>query len=236
MDIRFLTPALLCVGAALTACNTPESDWNKTAAANTMAAYQTFLQQHPGDKHAENAQGRILALKDEQAWSDAQATNSIAAYQRYLTAESGGVHVGEAKYHITALQRANDWKAIPNDASAEVLQAFLTKYPQGIESNEARSRLKELDFRVELADSHNEAEAERKRGQLATKFGQVLREVVVLPPSAPDTPFRVTSGPMNQASANSACATLEHEHQHCKLVQGLATPDVPASLTPASPG
>jgi hypothetical protein len=224
MNIRLLIPALVCVGAALAACDTAESDWNKTMAANTVAAYQTFLQKHPGNKHADNAQGRILALKDEQAWSDAQATNTIASYQGYLTAESGGVHVGEAKYHITALQRANDWKAIPNDASAETLQAFLSKYPQGIESNEARAKLKELDYRVQLADSRSKTEAEHKRGQLATKFGQVLHEVVVLPPNAPGTLFRVTSGPMSQASANSACATLEHEHQHCKLVQGLATP------------
>jgi outer membrane protein assembly factor BamD (BamD/ComL family) len=220
MNIRLLIPALVCVGAALTACNTAESDWNKATAANTVPAYQAFLQRYPGDQHADNAQGRILALKDEQAWRAARATNSIAAYQGYLTAEGGGVHVGEANYQITSLRRVNAWKAIPNDASAEVLQAFLTTYPQGIESNEARARLAELDYRVQLADSRNKAQAERKRSQLATKFGQVLHQVVVLAPNAPDTLFRVTSGPMSQASANSACATLEHEHQHCKVVQG----------------
>lgn len=236
MNIRLLIPAVVCAGAALTACNTAESDWNRATAANTMAAYQTFLQKHPGNKHADNAQGRILGLKDEQAWSDAQATNTIASYQGYLTAESGGVHVGEAKYHITALQRANDWKAVPSDASAAVLQAFLQKYPQGVESNEARARLKELDYRVQLADSRSKAEAEHKRSQLATKYGQVLHEVVVVAPTSPDKLFRVTSGPMNQASANSACATLEHEHQHCKLVQGLETPGGAAPSAAASPG
>jgi hypothetical protein len=148
MNIRLLIPArlsipvLVCVGAALMACNTAENDWNTAKAANTMAAYQTFLQKYPGNEHADNAQGRILALQDEQAWRDAQASNTIAAYQAYLTTKSGGVHAGEAKYNTTALQRASDWKAIPSDAPAEVLQAFLSKYPQGIESNEARDRLK----------------------------------------------------------------------------------------------
>ena len=223
-NIRLLIPALLAVAAVLTACNSAEGDWNQATAANTMAAYRAFLQKHPGDKHADNAQGRILALKDEHAWSEAKATNTIAAYQGYLTAESGGVHAGEAKYQITALQRAENWKAIPNDAPTEVLQAFLSKYPQGIESNEARARLEEMDYRVQLADSRSKTDAERKRSQLATKFGQLLHEVVVLPPNAPDTLFRVTSGPMSQASANSVCESLEHEHQRCKLVQGLATP------------
>ncbi|HEX3951128.1 MAG TPA: SPOR domain-containing protein [Steroidobacteraceae bacterium] len=236
MNIRLLIPAVVCAAAALTACNTAESDWNKATAANTMAAYQTFLQKHPGNKHADNAQGRILSLKDEQAWSAAQATNTIASYQGYLTAESGGVHVGDAKYQITALQQANDWKAIPGDASADVLQAFLKRYPQGVQSNEARARLKELDYRVQLADSRSKTEAERKRSQLATKFGQVLHEVVVVPPNAPDKMFRVTSGPMSQASANSACETLEHEHQHCKLVQGIAAPGEPAAGGTASSG
>jgi hypothetical protein len=144
MNIRLLIPALVCVSAVLIGCNSAESDWNTAKAANTMAAYQAFLQKYPGNEHADNAQGRILGLKDEQAWSDAQTINTIAAYQGYLTAESGGVHVGEAKYHITALQRAIDWQAIPTDAPAEVLRAFLTKYPQGIESNQARARLKEM--------------------------------------------------------------------------------------------
>lgn len=140
MNIRLSIPAV-CI-AALAACNTANSDWNKAVATNNVAAYQMFLQRHPGDQHADNAQGRILALKDEHAWSQAQAANTIGAYQAYLTAESGGVHVGEAKYHITALQRASDWKAIPGDAPAATLQAFLAKYPQGPESNEARDRLK----------------------------------------------------------------------------------------------
>ena len=230
MNIRLLIPALVCAGVALSACNTAESDWNKATAANTMAAYQSFLQKHPGDKRDDNAQGRILALKDEQAWSDAQATNTIAAYKSYLAAESGGVHVGEANYHITALQRASDWKAIPSDASTDQLQAFLAKYPQGVESNEARDRLKAMDYRVQLADSRSKAEADHKRGQLERKFGQVLHEVVVVPPDASDKMFRITSGPMSQASANTACATLEKEHQHCKLVQGLEAPG--GSATP----
>ncbi len=134
--------AVVCIAAALAACNTAESDWQQATGANTLTAYQAFLQKHADSRHAENALGRMLALQDEQAWSAARAANSIAGYQDYLKTESGGVHVGEAKYQIAALQRADAWKAIQNDASAASLQAFLLKYPQGLESNEARARLK----------------------------------------------------------------------------------------------
>jgi hypothetical protein len=222
----------VCIGAALTACNTAESDWRQATAANTMTAYQAFLQKHADSRHAENARGRILALQDDQAWNAARAADSIAGYQDYLKAESGGVHVGEAKYQITALQRADAWKAIQNDASAASLQAFLLKYPQGLESNEARARLKELDYRIQLADSRSAAAAEHKRAQLESKFGKLLHDVVVVPPNAPGTMYRITSGPMSRATANSTCATLEREHQSCKLVPGADAEAPQASLNP----
>ena len=107
MNTRLLLPALVCAAAALSACNLmAESDWHKATVANTIAGYETFLQEHPDNKHADNARGRILALRDEQAWGAAQAINTIAAYDGYLKAWSGGVHGGDARYQITALQRA----------------------------------------------------------------------------------------------------------------------------------
>ncbi len=224
MNIRLLLmPTLLCA-AALTGCNSAQSDWNQATGANTLSAYQTFLQKHADDKHADDARGRILALQDDHAWSSAKATNSVASYEDYLKAKSGGVHVGEAKYNITALQRADEWKTLQNNPFATSLQAFLLKYPQGLESNEARSKLKQLDYRLQLADAHNKDEAERKRRQLESKFGKVLNDIVVVPPNAPGTLYRVTSGPMDQAAANSACAKLQRAHQSCKLVQGDGTP------------
>lgn len=140
-----MMPAVLCGALVLTACNTAQSDWNKATAADTLAAYQTFLQAHGSDKHADNVRGRILALKDEQAWTAARAANTADGYDGYLKAESGGVHVGEAQYYLTALQRADDWQTIRNDPSAAALRAFLLKYPQGLEAAQARAKLKELD-------------------------------------------------------------------------------------------
>jgi hypothetical protein len=232
MNIKTLIPAVVCMSAALAACNSAESDWSRATAANTMSGYQAFLQEHADSKHAENARGRILALLDDQAWNAARAANSIAGYQDYLKAQSGGIHAGEAKYQITALQRAAAWQALPSDASASSLQAFLLKYPQGLESNEARARLKELDYRVQLADSRSAAAAEHKRAQLKSKFGNVLHDIVVVPPNAPGTMFRITSGPMSKATANSTCATLEREHQSCKLVPGAEAEAPHASLSP----
>lgn len=234
MNTRLLVPALLCAAAALSACNLmSESDWHKATVANTIAGYEAFLQGHPNNKHADNARGRILALRDEQAWSAAQAINTIAAYDGYLKAWSGGVHVGDARYEITALQRAAAWQTLQNDPSAASLQAFLSVYPLGRESNEARTRLKEF-YHLELADSRSAAAATRKQAELQRKFGKELSDIAIVAPHAPDGVFRVISGPMSQAAANSTCETLERAHQSCKLVQGVSGDSPPASLSATS--
>ena len=221
MNIRYALPLIVCAALAMSGCNTANSDWKKATTANTLTAYQTFVQKHADDKRADDARGRILALQDEQAWATAMKANTVESYQEYLRAESGGVYADDARYHITALERAAAWQSLQNDLSAPSLQAFLQKYPQGPESNEARAKLKDLSFRVQLADSRSQAAAERKRAQLQAKFGTVLHEVVVVAPTPPDTTYRVTSGPMSEATASSTCARLERAHQSCKLVQGL---------------
>ena len=237
MNTRLLIPAVVCAVAALSACNLmADSDWHKATAANTIASYETFLKEHPTNQHADNAQGRILALRDEQAWSTALATNTIPGYDAYLKAWSGGVHVSDAPYQITALQRAAAWKTLQHDPSAASLQAFLVIYPQGRESNEARAKLKEF-YRLELADVRTAAAAEHKRAELQRRFGKELSDMAVIAPAAGShsnasgAMFRVVSGPMSQAAANSACATLEREHQGCKLVQGVSAGSPPASLS-----
>jgi len=231
MNTRLWMPALVCAAAALSACNLmAESDWHKATVANTIAGYETFLQEHADNKHADNARGRILALRDEHAWSSAQATNTIAAYDGYLKAWSGGVHGGDAQYEITALQRAAAWKSLQSDPSAASVQAFLNIYPQGRESNEARAKLKEF-YHLQLAHARSAAAAARKQAQLQRKFGKELSDVAVVAPHAPDTMFRVISGAMSQAAANSTCETLERAHQHCELVQGVNADSPPASLS-----
>jgi len=219
MNIRFIIPLAACAGFALSGCGTAEWDWNKATTANTLAAYQSFVQEHPNDKRADDARGRIFALQDEQAWAAAQKVGSIAGYQAYLQTEGGGSHAEQAQFAITAMQRAHAWKDLQSDLSAASLQSFLQKYPQGAESVLARQKLTEVDYRLQLADTRSESSAEAKRAHLQARFGSVLQEVVVIAPSGTNTDYRVISGPMSQSMAKSTCATLERSHQSCKLIQ-----------------
>lgn len=223
--VRGMTMILLMGAAFMTAsCGYGPYDWNKALAANTVAAYESYLQAHPDGKHADDARGRVLALKDDQAWSASQKLNTIDAYQAYLRQEAGGVHAADAQYQLTALQRARDWQAIQPGNSASALEAFLKTYPQGPESSEARQRLSTLAYQVRLADVRSKAAAEHKREQLQARFGKVLHEVVVIAPANPNANYQVASEPMTEADAHKACAALEQAHQSCSLMQRPGSP------------
>jgi hypothetical protein len=142
------TALVLCAALLMTACGTAEYDWNKAMATGTLAAYQTFVKNHPTDRRADDARGRIMGLQDDQAWAVAQATHTVAGYREYLRTKSGGIHAADAQYEITGLERAAAWKAVQNDKSAASLKAFLQKYPQGVESNEARRKLSAPESRA----------------------------------------------------------------------------------------
>ncbi|MEP6886292.1 MAG: hypothetical protein ABJC66_16205 [Gammaproteobacteria bacterium] len=210
---------VFCAGGALMACSAAKNDWTEAKATDTLSAYESFVQNHPKDSHVDEARGRILALKDDQAWAMAQSANNVASYSEYLKAESGGVHADDARFQLTALDRAAAWKSAQSDPSVATLEKFLQKYPEGTESNEARQKLASMAYRALMDESRSKAGAERNRVHLQALFGAIVHEVVVVPPAAPDTHYQVTSGPMSQADADSTCTALKRKHQHCTVIK-----------------
>jgi outer membrane protein assembly factor BamD (BamD/ComL family) len=140
----------LCACLLAAGCGA-ERDWHFTVIANNLTAYQAFIQNHPDSEHVEEARGRILSLRDDQAWRDAQRGNSVESYQAYLKTYGGGLHADDARFEITALHRAAAWRALQGDLTVASLQAFLQDYPEGVESNEARQRLDALQSRAQTA-------------------------------------------------------------------------------------
>lgn len=217
----YLLPLALCSALAMTACSSANKDWVKASAGNTVAAYQSFLDQHASDQHAQEARMRIAALQDESAWATAYSANSLDSYRQYLQAEPTGTHAQGARDQITALERANAWKTAQSDGSTTALQAFLQKYPQGPEADQARQKLMALnsDYRTELGIFHDKRAAERKRAELQSRFSKVLKEVEVLSPDSSNKRYWVMSGLMDRHDADSACASLKRDHQTCEVVK-----------------
>lgn len=218
---KYLLPMALCGVLALAACSSVNKDWANASAQNTVAAYQSFLDKHAGDQHAQEARNRIAALQDDSDWQTAQNGNSLDSYQQYLQAEPNGTHAQAARDEITSMERANAWKTAQSDGSAPALQAFLQKYPQGAEAELARQKLAALhsDYRAELGAYHDKRAAEHKRSEMQSRFSGILKEVEVLSPDSSDPRYRVMSGLMDRQAADSACASLKRDHQTCEVVK-----------------
>ena len=216
------TAPLLILTALLFACSSAQSDWNKADAANTAAAFQDFLKQHPNDDHAQEARNRLQKIEDEQAWADAQKSNTLDAYQQYLQKEPNGTHVEDAHTQLTTLERGAAWKTAQSANTESALQGFLQKYSQGPEADQAREQLKKLqseDYRVQLASFKDEKQAEKSRDSLKARFSSELHDLVVMPPNGSEKLNRVASGPMTEADAKSACMKLKKDHQRCEVVK-----------------
>lgn len=220
---RFLLGSILAL-SVLSACGTSEYDWQRAHAANTLAAYQAFLKDHPKSKQADLARGMVLAMQDDQAWKSATVTRSKQGYDEYLAAYPGGVHADQARFDVTALDRAADWKSVDHNADYASLHAFLGRYPQGPESTLARNRLAEMTYRALFARSDSGAAAERQRARLEVRLRAILHTLEVLPPSIVDKHYEVTSGFLSLVEARAACAAAVHERQRCEVIpRGRAT-------------
>jgi outer membrane protein assembly factor BamD (BamD/ComL family) len=216
------TVPLFILSALLIACNSAQSDWNKADTANTAAAFQDFLKQHPNDDHAQTARDRLQKIEDEQAWADAQKSGTLDAYQQYLQKETNGAHAQDAHTQVTTLERAAAWKTAQSTNTEPALQEFLQKYSQGPEADQAREQLKKLQsegYRVQVASFKDEKQAVKSRDGLKARFSSELHDVVIIPPNGSEKLERVVSGPMTEADAKSACTKLKKDHQHCEVVK-----------------
>ena len=218
---RYLLPLALCGALALAACGAAQKDWTNASTENTVSGYQAFLDKHPKDEHAQEAQTRIAALQDDAAWTTAQSGNSSASYQAYLQAQPNGIYAQAARDEIAGFDRANAWKTAQSDGSAAALRAFLQKYPQGSEADQARQKLTAFQsgYRAEIGRFHNERAAQRKRSELQSRFSKTLPEIDVVAPDSSNKQFRVMSGLMDRQDATSACTSLKRDHQPCEVVK-----------------
>jgi hypothetical protein len=203
----------------LTACGSAQGDWNEARAANTVAAYEAFIDKHPNTPQSVQAHQQIAILNDEQGWAQALATNTAEAFQSYLEQRPTGVYAGQAHDRISSIERMNAWYESSSAGTTDALQEFLQRYPHAPESDRARAQLARLTgYRVELALLRSEKQAEETRARLQGKYGDILGSVVVVP-GADAGQHRVLSADMGPDEARSACAKLKEAHLSCEVIR-----------------
>jgi SPOR domain len=98
---RYPLFASLLLVLLLAGCSRQEADWGKAQRADTIAAYQQYLDDYPQGMHGKDAQARLTALVDEREWQRAIRLNTPEAYQVYLGGHPDGAHAADARARIS---------------------------------------------------------------------------------------------------------------------------------------
>ena len=78
--------------------------WKNVVDADSVKAYQNYLDYYPDGRYATQAERRLDALKEDSFWENAKAKDSELAYENYLKKYAGvGKYLEEAKQRMDAL-------------------------------------------------------------------------------------------------------------------------------------
>ncbi len=129
MNRRFArTFASAVLLTALAGCSRENDNWRSAQTADSVEAYEQYLQQHPDSVHAVDAQARIVQLGEERDWQAAAAVNDAAAYRQFLAQHQDGKWAGEARIRAENLELTPAVAA--NSASLRPADPTLGEAPQ----------------------------------------------------------------------------------------------------------
>jgi len=103
---RWMLGIAVAAAVLLVGCSREAADWKQASTANSIEAYQLYLQQHPHGTQAAAAQGHLQQLIEQRDWQIATAGNSRDAYQQFLTQHPNGQWSQEARLRIENFAQA----------------------------------------------------------------------------------------------------------------------------------
>ncbi|MFZ9477417.1 MAG: SPOR domain-containing protein [Steroidobacteraceae bacterium] len=96
MAPRVVSLVLLCL---LAGCSDLQ-DWQSTQRADTLEAYQSFVEGHPESQYVTVAERRIRELTEDRDWRIANERDSAESYRSFVNAHPRGRWASEAKVRL----------------------------------------------------------------------------------------------------------------------------------------
>lgn len=81
-------------------CSREKIDWKSAEAADTVEAYDHFLERHPDGELATQARARVAQLNEDRDWQRATGTDSVESYRDFLAQHENGKWAEEARIRI----------------------------------------------------------------------------------------------------------------------------------------
>jgi hypothetical protein len=205
----------------LCACSRENADWKSASTADTIEAYQQFLQQHPKAANATAAQARVTALIEDRDWQAAAAADTRAAYEQFVAQHADSKWVQEARIRIENFaQSAN---AATTVATAPPLPARVaapaatkpTPTPRRVAGGTTTASHGNF---VQLGAFSTRQRAQSEWKQLTARFPVELKSLkpdYVQGTSKHGTVYRLRVAVSSVAAAKGLCGTLKKHQQLC---------------------
>lgn len=99
-SLRALTVVTVLVAALLGGCSRERIDWKSAESADTLEAYNHFLERHPEGELATQARARIAQLGEDKDWRTATDTDTVEGYRQFLAQHPSGKWAEEARIRV----------------------------------------------------------------------------------------------------------------------------------------
>jgi len=110
MSIHVAARCLLIV-VCVAGCSQEPQHWQTAAEADTEAAYETYLAEHPSGEHMPDANARLQAIRGDRAWEELAGHLSADAFGTFVRNFPKHAAIGEARFLYKIHTRAEELSA-----------------------------------------------------------------------------------------------------------------------------
>jgi hypothetical protein len=205
--------------AAASGCSHEQSEWHAAQAANTIEAYEAFINAHPKSARATDAQAQIAQLTEARDWQRASTIDTADAYRQFLAQHPQGKSAAEARIRIENFGMNNAAAPAGGAAPPAAAPAAAAPAPAKPASAAAPESAAGGRYSVQLGAFTTQAKAQSQWQRLNARFGAKLRG------TEPDIEqgknvhgkriYRLKAKPLSEARARALCAALRKRGQAC---------------------
>lgn len=216
----------LCCLPLLVACGELQ-DWQGTQRADTLEAYESFLERYPDSQYAPVAERRIASLAEERAWRMASEQDTAEGYRNFVDTYPKGRWASEARLRLQNFMSA---PGVLGPAAVEPVERPVEDIPTP-ELKPATSSLTErvpatasapkgVRHRIQLGafSSRDKAEEGWQTARAAHPDLRGLVPQIVMSAQGGSAIHRLRAGVVSEARAREICAKLNAAGQACVYV------------------
>jgi hypothetical protein len=209
---------MLCL-VLLPACSRETDEWRAAQAADTVAAYQRFVREHPASAHAAQADARAAQLVEDEDWRRAQEQDTLQAYQLFLSQHPDSRWTQEARVRVETITLGSG--AAASAAPANPVEPAAPPAASPAPGPVAPPPAAALVYGVQLGAFTSESAARTQWTAIAARHAAQLRgrdPHIAAVTTATGALFRLQTATRDEAEARTLCGALSAAGQDCVVV------------------